>query len=246
MATSTGVRYSDGKEDTDGRSKFAWEYPVPTNAFWNDLPFTLSRNFLSNYAEEEIRDLPIDGDSKLPKNKRLELLDDLLKERLTAKNNAAAPKTFYDVDYPGWDRLWLGISSIQQELGLPEAEQTLRMMCERRKDKSNLSHFHNLAGLLLAKGEYHEAETTETEVKVWLESKLGKDSPQALGAGRILVEAVWKQGVERRMDAERLLGEMREVVEGMGDGSFGMYQEDERGFLQKLEERLRSEDTTES
>lgn len=166
MATSTGVRYSNGKENTDGRSKFIWEYPVPTNAFWNDLPFTLGRNFLSNYSEEEIQSLPIDGDSTLPKEKKLELLHKLLKEGLTAKDNAAAPQTFYDVDYPAWDRLYLGIVSIQQELSLPEAEKTLRMMCELRTDRSNLSHFHNLAGLLLAKGEFHEAETMEKEVKV--------------------------------------------------------------------------------
>lgn len=75
---------------------------------------------------------------------------------------------------------------------------------------------------------------------------MGKDSPQALGAGRIIVEATWRQGGQRRGDAERLLEEMRGLVEGMGGGDFGVYQEDERGYLQKLDERLRSEDIIEA
>jgi hypothetical protein len=47
----------------------------------------------------------------------------------------------------------------------------MRMMCDRRKDKTNLSHFHTLAGLLFARGKYAEAEGMERDVKVWLEEK---------------------------------------------------------------------------
>ncbi|KAH8821757.1 hypothetical protein F5884DRAFT_101736 [Xylogone sp. PMI_703] len=239
MATSKGVRYSDGKSDTTGRLRnFPWEYPVPDNKFWNDLPFTVGRNFLSNYSEEEIKQLPIDPDSALGKDKKLELLDELLHTRLASQDAAAAPETFYDVDYVSWDRLWLGIFTMQYELGRPGAEQVMRMMCDRRKDKSNLSHFHTLAGLLLARGEYTEAEKMENDVKVWLEEKLGKDSPQVLGARRIIVQAVWKQGVSRRDYAENLLEEIKEIIEGMGSGPFGVYQEQERELFNKMKESL--------
>ncbi len=116
------------------------------------------------------------------------------------------------------------------------------MLCERRRDRGNLSHFHTLAGMLLATGRYEEAEKMEVDVKGWLESKLGKDSPQALGAWRIIVQAVWKQGAGRRKEAERLMGEMSEVIEGMRGGTYEMYQGDERRYLKSMKESLRNWD----
>jgi hypothetical protein len=238
MATSKNVKYSDGKPSSDGRAKFPWEYAVPDTPFWNDLPFTVARNFLCNYTDSEISSLPIDPESSLPKEKKLRILEELLIDRLMAKDAAAAPKTFYDEDYVMWDRLWLGRFDIQRELGRPEAEKTMRMLCERRRDRGNLSHFHALAGMLLAKGSYEEAEKMELDVKGWLESKLGKDCPQAFGAWRIMVQAVWKQGAGRRKDAERLMGEMSEVIEGMRGGTYEMYQGDERGYFESMKESL--------
>ncbi len=245
MATAKDVKYSDGKPSSDGRVKFPWEYAVPDTPFWNDLPFTVARNFLSNYTDSEISSLPIDPESTLPKERKLRILEELLIDRLTAKDAAAAPETFYDEDYVMWDRLWLGRFNIQQELGRPEAEDTIRMLCERRRDKENLSHFHTLAGMLLARGRYEEAEKMEVGVKAWLESKLGRDCPQALGAWRIIVQAIWKQGPGRRKDAERLMGEMGEVIEGMKRGAYEMYQGDERGHLENMKENLKKWDKEE-
>ena len=98
MATSKEVKYSDGKPSSDGRAKFSWEYTVPGTPFWNDLPFTVARNFLCNYTDSEISSLPIDPESSLPKEKKLRILEELLIDHLTAKDAAAAPKTFYDED----------------------------------------------------------------------------------------------------------------------------------------------------
>ncbi len=242
MATSTGVRYSDGEPDAGKGRNFPWEYPVPDNKFWNDLPFVVGRNFLLNFSAEEIEQLPIDPDSALEKDQKLELLDELLHKRLAAQDSAAAPNTFYDVDYAGWDKLWLGIFTMQQELGRPEAEPTMRMMCDRRKDNANLSHFHTLAGLLLARGEYAEAEGMEKDVKVWLEEKIGKDCPQALGAWRIIAQAVWKQGLSRRTEAEQLLDEMKGIIDQMSSGPFVVYQKQERELFEKMIESLKKED----
>lgn len=232
------MRYSDGKPQTNKSPNFSWEYPVPENQFWADLPFVVGRNFLSNFSVEEIEHLSIDPNSTLGKDKKLMSLLHLLEERLAEKDLAAAPETYYDVDYAGWDKLWLGISTLQSELGHPEAEQTMRMMCDRRKNKTNLSHFHPLAGLLVAKGKYVEGEEMEKKVKGWLEEKLGKDSPQALGASRIILQAVWKQGVERRREAEELIDDTRHIIEQMGHGQFGVYQEMERDMFEKLVEDL--------
>ncbi len=108
MTTSKTVKYSNGKPSSDGRAKFPWEYAVPETPFWNDLPFTVARNFLCNYTDSEISSLPIDLESSLPKEEKLRILEGLLIDRLIAKDAAAVPKTFYDDDYVMWDWLWLG------------------------------------------------------------------------------------------------------------------------------------------
>lgn len=238
MSSSIGVNYSDGKPDPDGkRSFFPWEYPVPDNQFWNDLPYFIGRNFLLNFAPEEIDLLPIDPNSSQIKEQKLTLLYSVLHKRLSEQDTASAPKIFYDVDFEGWDRLWLGIYAVEHELGRPEAEATIRMLCERRKDPENLSHVHTLAGLLLDKGEYAEAEIMVEKVKVWLEEKIGKDCPQIMRAWRIIVEAVWKQG--KRDEAEALLEEMKGTIDGMEGGRFAVYQDEERGYYNEMVEELK-------
>ena len=179
MARSTSVRFSDGKPQTDKSPNFPWEYLVPDNQFWSGLPFVVGRNFLSNFTAEEVEHLPIDPNCNLGKGKKVNLLLNLLKSRLAERDSTAAPETYYDIEFPGWDKLWVGIFTMQHELGHPEAEQTMRRMCDRSKDESNLSHFHTLAGMLVARGEYVEGEVMERKVKPWLEEKLGKDSPQS-------------------------------------------------------------------
>lgn len=112
------------------------------------------------------------------------------------------------------------------------------MLCEQRIDKSNMSHPHNLAFMLLNKGDYVGAEKMELEAKPWLEGKLGMDAPQVMKAWRTLVQAVWKQGPGRREDAERLLGEMGRLIEGMRGGTYGMYEQDERKYFKTMKEGL--------
>ncbi|KAK4044835.1 hypothetical protein C8A01DRAFT_31021 [Parachaetomium inaequale] len=91
------------------------------------------------------------------------------------------------------------------------------MVIERRQDRSNLSHSHSLAGVLLETGRYEEAEREETAVRDWLDGRLGRESPQALGARRVVAEAVWRQG--RREEGERLMREVEGIVEGTGEDS---------------------------
>ena len=98
--------------------------------------------------------------------------------------------------------------------------------------------------MLFARGEYAEAEGIEKEVRVWLEGKLGKDCPQALGASRIIAQAIWKQGLARRAEAEQLLDEMKGVIDQMGSGPFGMYQEQERELFEKMIEDLKEDHAT--
>ncbi|CAG9985608.1 unnamed protein product [Clonostachys byssicola] len=239
-AESSGVRYSQGKKDMGAARDFSWEHPVPDNKFWNDLPFTVGRNFLQNFTPDQVEQLGLDPDSTLPKESKLELLANRLAQELDKRDSAAAPQTYYDVDYEGWDSLWLGIYTMQHELGDPKAESTLRMMCDKRKNKSNLSHQHTLAGLLLDKNKNSEAEEIEREVCAWLDSRLGKSSPQALSARRIIAEALWKQGSTRQSEATDMIRDIKDIVEQMGDGPFGVYKDEERKLVEELEHRLKA------
>ncbi|KAK8069257.1 hypothetical protein PG994_005873 [Apiospora phragmitis] len=243
MGDQSGVRYSQGQKDIGEARHFSWEYPVPDNDFWRDLPYPLSRNFLQSFSSERLRRLSARFDDKLDRATKLELLARLLHEESDEQDAAAAgadsSRTFYDVDYIRWRAVWLAISSVQLELGQrAEAESTLRMLHEKRRDPANLSHLHTLASLLLARGEYLEAERMETDVKAWLDGCVQRDSPQALSARRMLAEATWKQGTDRRTEAEQVLDEMRVIIGKMGAGQYAVYQDEEREMMDKLARTL--------
>ncbi|KAK4240938.1 hypothetical protein C8A03DRAFT_30907 [Achaetomium macrosporum] len=239
-----GVRYSQGNKDIGAARNFSWEYAVPQNKFWDDLPYTVARNFLSLFDAGEQQPSFEDDDesSVLSRTEKLQLLLKLLRERLARKDADAAPRSFYDVDFQVWDKTWLAIAGIQHELrDYAAEEQTLRMLIERRKDPSNLSHLHSLSGLLLEKGEYEEAERTETAVRDWLDSKLGKESPQSLGARRMIAQAVWMQG--RQAQGERLMAEVGAIIdETAEDSPYAVYRDQQREMTKELLEKLRAEE----
>ncbi|RYO94513.1 hypothetical protein DL764_007832 [Monosporascus ibericus] len=235
------VRYSQGKKDMEDSLKFPWEYAVPNNKFWHDISFCAARNFLQSFSPEEIDQLPIDPESTLEKRAKIELLAKLLRELFKKREAEAAPKTYYDADFVGWDNLWLAIYTMQDELGDPEAEKTLRMLYDRRKDKTNLSHQHTLAGLLLNRGKYPESEEMEKEVKTWLDDRLGMESPQALSARRIIAQALWKQGLSRRSEADGAISDLMSIIDGMAGGRYAVYQEEERKLTNEMVHELEEE-----
>ncbi|KAK7943315.1 uncharacterized protein PG986_012428 [Apiospora aurea] len=243
MGNQSRVRFSQGQRDIGEARHFSWEYPVPDNDFWRDLPYSLSRNFLQSFSSEKLKQLSPRFDDELDRTAKLELLARLLREELKEQDAAAdaehSGRTFYDVDYTRWRAVWLAIASMQLELGhSAEAESTLRMLHEKRQDPANLSHLHSLASLLLARGAYAETEKMETEVRAWLDSCLGRDSPQALSARRMLAEATWKQGTARRKEAEDVLDEMRIIIGEMGAGQYAVYQDEEKEMMEKLARSL--------
>lgn len=103
----------------------------------------------------------------------------------------------------------------------------MRLLCEKRKDESNLSHVHTWATLPRSRDAYVEAEQTEKEVLVWFAPKLGSNS---LGANRIIAPAFSGQGFERRGSRGFSGGDER-AIEGMAEGTCRLYQEEEREVL---------------
>jgi tetratricopeptide (TPR) repeat protein len=234
-APTVQVRYSvpDNKDIGDAKN-FSWDVPIPVNKFWNDITFVEARNFMHNFSADELAALPIDSDSTLDKPAKLALLLQLLHDKVATQDAMAAPQTWYDVDSDAWDTLQLGVSSLMQGLGRPDAELEahLRMMIQRNKFPENLSHHHTLAGVLLNQRRYAEAEAEERPVLPWLDSKVGRDSPQSLGARQYLVHAVWKQG--REEEARKMFEETLELIEGSREGPYGVYADEAREMTEKL------------
>lgn len=236
------VRYSQGKKEMGAAKDFSWEHPVPDNLFWSDLPFTIARNFLQAFSPSELEHLPIDPDSTADRATKIQLLLDILLDEAKREDQSASTilgesQTFYSANYEGWSTLWLAVYTMQHALGhMDAAEKTIRMLDEQRPDKGNLSHRHTLAGVLLETGRFGAAEEMAKLVREWLDGRLGRNSPQAMGSRRLIAEAVWRQG--RRGEARGLVEEIRGLIAGMGDTRFGIYEDSEREMLEELVRKL--------
>jgi hypothetical protein len=237
-AATAGFRYSNDAVAASDAKAFSWEAPVPVNPFWDSFDYPTARNFLGNFSDNELEQLPIDPTSTDTSTSKLRLLLSLLETKLAQEEaSTSPPQSLHQTNYPRWYSLWQGIYVLQDKLGLPEAEQTVRMLVARRPDDdSDVRPPHLLADYLVRAGKYVEAEETERPVVAWMDTRghLGRDSPQALSARRVLVKALWGQGASRRAEAEALLEEVEGIVDGMGAGRFGVYQEEERRLNREL------------
>ena len=141
--TSTEVRYSTANVGQSAPAQsFSWEAPVPVNRFWDTISYCISRNFLDNFSDSELGDLPIDPESNATNEEKFHLLLQLLHEKLGKEEAAADPTPLYELDYKRWNSLWQAIYVFQNELGLPETEATLRILVEKA-DKSNVVPRHS-------------------------------------------------------------------------------------------------------
>jgi hypothetical protein len=244
-ATDLTFRYSNGEVAASETAKaFSWEAPVPVNSFWDAFEYCTARSFLCNFSAEELRQLPIDPDSTDIYQEKAKLLLKLLQTKLAEEESASWSLSgceLFESDYNRWYDLWQAVYAYQNELNLPEAEETVRMLVARNRDKSSeVRPRHMLAEYLVKNGGYKEAEDIEFPVCAWMDARphLGKESPQAINARRILVRALWGQGQPRRHEAEELLAEIEALVDGMADGKFGVYQQEERRLNELLKTAL--------
>jgi hypothetical protein len=242
---TTRFRYSNGEIATaEAAATFSWEVPVPVNPFWDDIDYCPAQNFLGSFSEHELEQLPIDPGSTDTPSAKLQLLLRLLKEKLAREEAAASPpQSLHGANYTRWYDLWQAIYALQSAAGLLEASgATARMLVARQpEDSTDVRPRHILAEHLVKAGEYVEAEDTARPVCAWMDAqpRLGKDSPQAINSRRMIARALWGQGPPRRAEAEALLAEIDEIVDGMGVGDrrFAVYQEEEK----RLNDQMRAE-----
>ena len=227
------ARYSGPNVAGTAATKFPWEYPVPDDDFWNSLEYTTCRNFLECFSEDEIQSKRFDA--SLSQEEKLQLLLELVQQKHATEDAAASPQTLYDVDFAAWKQVMLAIITVYGALGqIGRQEEVIRIVIDRNKDKTNLSFQHNLAAVLKKQGRWAEAEEMELQVLPWLESHpmLGKDSPQALSARRLIATAQWKQG--RREEAEKTVTELKSLIAEMSTGKFAAYQADEEAAIEEM------------
>jgi len=209
---------------------FPWDYDVPATPFWSGLDFTVGRNFLTCFTPSKVEQMRLDP--TLDRDKRLHLLLTLLQQKLAARDAEVAPARLHSLDFNEWQRLMIGIETMQKFLGLPEEEDTIRIIMENGKDdKRNMSGVNMMAGFKERHGQYAEAEVLAREVLPFMQNSemLGVDSPQALGTTRTIISCLWKQG--RFEEAQKLVDETLGLIGRMGEGKFEKYQEDERDML---------------
>lgn len=239
-SAATEVRYSTGVNNIGEAKNFNWEYPVPVNSFWNDIDFNTARSFFLAFSNEEIEKLPsqLDQEGSLGQKEKLELLLKILRSKLETEDQVNAPKTFYNVNYKAWVKVWLGIAGLQSALHDPEVEETLRMLINKREDKEDMSQVHGLAGVLFDKGKYTEVEELEPRAIEWLDKKLGKSSPQAISARQLLAEAIWKQDTSRKEESIKLFSEIDGHIAEMSGSKYEVYQKEQRDILNQAQAEL--------
>lgn len=220
--------------------KFAWDYDVPNNAFWNSVPFTTARNFLQCFSEAEVKSISSKFDKTLSVEEKHRLLLALAKEKLSAEEHTAQTsehRPLHEKDYDAWQKLMLALETMHHSLGqFVEEERILKAMLEHPGpgQERHWSALNMMARLLSDQGRHAEAEQSLREVKTWMEShpQIGRGSPPAMGNLRMLLTAVWKQG--RYDDGRKIHEEMQQLIDDLDDTKFVQYQEEERQMLKDL------------
>ncbi|KAK5662652.1 hypothetical protein OQA88_8568 [Cercophora sp. LCS_1] len=234
-ATAAPVRFSNPEVNTsESAQKFSWEKGVPVNAFWDSIDWVSAIHFLGNFSDEERSQLPIDPNSTASTEDKAKLLVSLLDAKLAQEETAAAPKSLAETQPKAWRRLVHAQYVLQSKLGLvSDAGQSIRKLIEHFGDKDYVLK-NSLADQLVKEGDYVQAEKMMVSIVAATDADMTKESPQGIGSRRSLLSAIWKQGPSRRADADTLVAEIKEAVQGMVGTKYEVYVKDEEEELERL------------
>lgn len=225
-----------------GPTAQAWEtveVPAHGTLFWDSLPDTsAAQNVQRIFTDTEVLALDLDEHASKSTEEKHRFLLQLIEQKL-ATLEAAAPHGLRQSDWPSWVNIMAAIFELQQTLDMAEAEATLDTLVGNGKDGCrNYAFVYQLARVKLQRGQYGEAEALAKETLPWMEKHevLGKDSPQALGTHRIILQAVAKQG--RADEARAIADATKALIGGMGAGRYSKYAEEEEQELEKTVKEL--------
>ena len=224
---------------SEQQQKFEWDFDMPDDPFWQSVGFKISRNVHKCFDEKEISQMKLNSD--LSYEDKLQLLLDICREKLIARQAAASPKELYQVDYTIWHRLGVATSGICQALDRKdEAHAILKEMAltPDLDGEYDVSSLHNLAFATADRGEYAEAESIATKLLPLEHAypKLGEHSPQAINLQRLLVRVCHKQG---KTDLARTgFAHLTKLTDEVKSTRFRKYEAEEREQNTELVEEL--------
>jgi hypothetical protein len=238
MAAPTTARFSTGVCEVDKAPKFKWEFPVPDTPFWSSLRYPSARNFLECFSNDEVEGMKLEQHNSLNNQQKAELLIQLLERKIS--DNSSPSKPLWVTDNRQWMKIKMAIGTLYGEK--PDLDSQIRVaeeLQEKRADKSNLSHQHSLAAMLLLKDDcdYKEVEELETPCLPQMIETAGNDSPQAMSSRRILAKAIWMQG--RHEEAEKIFQEIFSLLESSATGKYAVYRASETNMTKQLVDELK-------
>ena len=221
--------------------KVSWEVPVPVNPFRDDLPWVICAPFFWHFDSAELSNPPIDPSNAagLTEKERIAVLLELLQEKFKAFNETGGKEGGKD-----WSSLLRSIVFLQQKSGLVKsAGVSVRALVAAEEKSSGIGIVSKqvLAQQLIDEGDYTGAEEIMRPACIEVDGpeRKWKFSPQSVGYRRTLLEALWKQGVEKRKEAEELVEEIWGLIEGMRGGTMEVYVESEKETLEERLEKLK-------
>ncbi|KAJ6037109.1 hypothetical protein N7540_001388 [Penicillium herquei] len=218
-------RYSSAE-----KTNFAWETAIPIAPFWDTWTYQEAYPVLTAITAEELEPYDLDanyGTASL--EKKYAVILDILREKLhREETKGATPEEFYTTNYKSWGYVWLAIASTNSNLGrVNEAEAAYRILVARQQDPNNIVPLYNLSAFLIQHTtRYAEGKALALQSVGWLDKRVGKASPQSIGVRKNIAKADWKQG--NLEEAEKMITEIFELVEGLKETKFLMYAEDEK------------------
>jgi hypothetical protein len=234
----TTARYSTGVGKVSDAPQFSWEFPVPDNDFWRSFRYPSARNFIQCFTEDEIKAFQLHErhGTESPEAKQ-KLLINALQEHMKSEETDNQP--LYKTDNASWVRHMMAVTALYSETGDLDAQ--IQMAETLREHADNpISHEHSLASMLIQRGQpgdFQKAEEFEGPFLAYVDKRLGQDSPQSLSSRRITAKAVWMQ--DRQDEAQVLFDETFALIDSMGKGEFGVYQDSERKMTQEMVDDLK-------
>ena len=212
--------------------KYTAPLPPPTHPLWGDINPYFHDSITEVISTDDCNELLALHTDAARKSSLLQMLKNMVATRrstlgptdnatLTAMHVLAHAQSVLG-QHDASDAIWREMNTIYLSRLGPDRSLAVRF---------------NLAISLVSQAGYEEAEAAWRTLISEVDERWGKDSPQALGARRALMEALGKQQGKWE-EAKRMNDEAFEIIDGMGKGEYKKFEEEEREEMNSVREKL--------
>lgn len=198
--------------------------PAPAQSFWADIPSAIHSQFTLAIPTDRLSAFTALYSPSSPLRSKLEDLRGLAAGEVTRRYRAqedcsAALKAHNMAQQQAKENPTEPTKEgekVREEARAAERDARARLV-GNSLDRPDLGALSSLPWALYRQGKLEEAEALLRATGPLMQSKIGRDSPQALGCWRLLVSVV--NGLGRKEEAKGLLEETRRLAEGLRDES---------------------------